>query len=109
MPLPCPTLSNGQASQKPQVPPGPRPSFQPAHAPLIFQGVRGMDGPHGPKGSLVSDWHGHPTQPLAPEFPAKALFPLPPFDLPPALVLALLAVPAEIQFSTLSFFDTILF
>lgn len=68
-----------------------------------------MDGPHGPKGSLVSDWHGDPTQPLAPEFPAKALFPLPPFDPLPALVLAFLAVPAETQLSTLSLFVTIFF
>lgn len=28
---------------------------------LVFQGVRGMDGPHGPKGSLVSDWLREPA------------------------------------------------
>lgn len=36
-----------------------------AYAPLMFQGVRGMDGPHGPKGSLVSNGHGDTTQTLA--------------------------------------------
>lgn len=41
-----------------------------------------MDGPHGPKGSLVSDGQGDSTQLLAPEFPASLLFPLPALGAP---------------------------
>lgn len=36
-----------------------------------------MDGPHGPKGSLVSDGHGDPPRPSAPRISAKVLVPLP--------------------------------
>lgn len=48
-----------------------------------------MDGPHGPKGSLVSDGHGDPPRPSAPRISAKVLVPLPlrPLLLP-ALALA---------------------
>lgn len=38
-------------------------AFRPADTLLVFQGVRGMDGPHGPKGSLVSDGQEAPPDP----------------------------------------------